>query len=91
MRFSQFLHDLELFSIQFNPNIEFNIVKGLRLEFGGFIEYVGDRINISKSEASVEDILLQIIQLDTNFSIFTYVGFNYRFGTQRNSIVNPRF
>jgi len=90
-RFRQFLHDLNLYSIQFNPNIELNIVKGLRLDFGGYVEYVGDRINIAKSEISVEDILLQIKQLDTNYSIYTYIGFNYRFGTQRNNIVNPRF
>lgn len=90
-RFRQFLHDLDLYSIQFNPNIELNIVKGLKLEFGGYIEYVGDRINIAKSDISVNDILLQIKQLDTNYSIYSYVGFNYRFGTQRNNIVNPRF
>lgn len=90
-RFRQFLHDLDLYSVQFNPNIQLNIVKGLRLDFGGYIEYVGDRINIAKSDISVEDILLQIKQLDTNYSIYSYIGFNYRFGTQRNNIVNPRF
>lgn len=90
-RFRQFLHDLDLYSVQFNPNIELNIIKGLRLDLGGYVEYVGDRINIAKSDVSVEDILLQIKQLDTNYSIYTYIGFNYRFGTQRNNIVNPRF
>lgn len=90
-RFRQFLHDPSLYSIQFNPNIELNIVKGLRLDIGGYIEYVGDRINIAKEDISVSDILLQIKQLDTNYSIYSYIGFNYRFGTQRNNIVNPRF
>ena len=90
-RFRQFLHDLNLFSAQINPNIELNIVKGLRLDFGGYIEYVGDRINIAKSDISDQDILLQIKQLDTSYSFFTYIGFNYRFGSQQNNIVNPRF
>lgn len=91
IEFDQFFHDLGLLSISFNPEIELNIIKGLRLELGGYIEYVGDRINISKSELSDQDIILQNVQLDTNYSYFTYFGFNYRFGSAINNIVNPRF
>jgi len=90
-RIRQYLHDPGLFSIRINPNIELNIVKGLRLDIGGEIEFVGDRINIAKSDITDQDILLQIKQLNTNYSFNSYVGFNYRFGTQRNNIVNPRF
>jgi len=90
-RLRQYLHDLDLFSIRVNPNVELNILKGLRLNFGGQIEYVGDRINIAKSDITDQDILLGIKQLNTNYSFSTYVGFNYRFGSQRNNIVNPRF
>jgi len=91
IEFEQYLHDLSLYSISFNPNVELNIVKGLRLNFGGFIEFVGDRINITQSEVSDEDIILQNRQLDTNYSFWTYFGFNYRFGSANNNIVNPRF
>ena len=90
-RIRQYLHDLDLFSIRINPNIELNIIKGLRLDIGGEIEYVGDRINIAKSAITDQDILLGIKQLNTDYSFNTYIGFNYRFGTQRNNIVNPRF
>ncbi len=90
-RVRQFLHDLSLYSIQFNPNVELNLIKGLRLSFGGYIEYVGDRINVAKSDVTNQDILLQIKQLDTSYSYYSYFGFSYRFGTQRNNIVNPRF
>lgn len=91
VRFDQYLHDLSLYSISFNPNVELNLFKGLRLEFGGFLSYVGDRINISQSEISAQDIILQNKQLDTSYSYFSYFGFNYRFGSQNNNIVNPRF
>ncbi len=91
IEFDQYLHDLSLYSISFNPNVELNLVKGLSLEFGGFISFVGDRINISKGEVSDQDIILQNRQLDTNYSYLTYFGFNYRFGTKNNNIVNPRF
>jgi len=91
IRFDQYLRDLSLYSISFNPNIELNIVKGLRLQFGGFVSFVGDRINITKGEVSDQDIILQNRQLDTNYSYSTYFGFNYRFGSKNNNIVNPRF
>lgn len=91
IEFDQFFHDLSLYSISFNPNIELNLVKGLSLEFGGDISFVGDRINISKASISDEDIILQNRQLDTNYSYFSYFGFNYQFGSKNNNIVNPRF
>jgi len=91
IEFDQYLHDLELYSISFNPNVELNIVKGLRLNFGGFFSFVGDRISITKEEISDQDIILQNRQLNTSYSYFSYFGFNYRFGSANNNIVNPRF
>ncbi len=87
----QYLHDLALYNAYINPNIEWQIFKGLSLDIGGFASFVGDRINIAKSEISDEDILLQIRQLDTDFTYFTYFGLNYRFGSKFNNYVNPRF
>ena len=91
MRFNQYLHDLSLYSLSFNPNIELNLVQGLSLEFGGFVSFVGDRINVAQGEVSTEDIILGNRQLDTDYSYSSYVGFNYRFGTKNNNVVNPRF
>ena len=87
----QFLHDPALYKIQLYPNVELNIVKGLSLDFGGNVGFIKDRINIAQTEFSDEEIILQTIQLDTNFSYWSYIGFSYRFGTQNNSVVNPRF
>lgn len=87
----QFLHDPGLFNIYFNPDIEWQIYKGLSLDAGGFFSYVRDRINISKEEATGEEIILRIRQLDTNFTYFTYFGINFRFGSKFNNFVNPRF
>lgn len=91
IEFDQFFHDLSLYSLSLNPSIELNVVKGLSLEFGGFISFVSDRINIAKGDVSDQDIILQNRQLDTNFTYFSFFGFNYRFGSQNNNIVNPRF
>lgn len=87
----QYFHNLRLFNAYINPNIDWQIFKGLSIEIGGFASFVSDRINIAKSDISDEDILLQIKQLDTSFTYFTYFGLNYRFGSKYNNIVNPRF
>lgn len=87
----QFLHDPSLFNVYFNPDIEWQIYKGLSLDAGGFFSFVRDRINISKEEATGEEIILRIRQLDTNFTYFTYFGINFRFGSKFNNFVNPRF
>ena len=64
---------------------------GKEVVLSGWVQKVRDKVNIAKSEISDEDILLQIKQLDTNFTYFTYFGLNYRFGSKYNNIVNPRF
>ena len=87
----QYFHDLKLFNAYINPNIEWQIFKGLSIELGGFASFVSDRINIAKADISDEEILLRIRQLDTSFTYFTYVGLNYRFGSKYNNFVNPRF
>ncbi len=87
----QYLHNFQLFNAYLNPNIEWQIFKGLSINIGGYASFVSDRINIAKSDISDEDILLQIKQLDTDFTYFTYFGLNYRFGSKYNNYVNPRF
>ncbi|MEZ5044038.1 MAG: hypothetical protein R2828_29350 [Saprospiraceae bacterium] len=91
MGVQQYLHQLKLFNAYINPNIEWQIFKGLSVDLGGYASFVSDRINIAKSDISDEDILLQIKQLDTDFTYFTYFGLNYRFGSKYNNFVNPRF
>ena len=87
----QYFHNLDLYNAYFNPYIELQIFKGLSLNIGGYLSFVNDRINIAKSDISDEDILLQIKQLDTDFTYFTHFGLNYRFGSSYNNFVNPRF
>ena len=91
MGIQQYFHDLDLYNAYLNPHVEWQIYKGLSLNFGGYASFVNDRINISKTDISDEDILLKIKQLDTDFTYFTYFGMNYRFGSDFNNIVNPRF
>ena len=88
---NQYLHSPDLFSVFINPELDWSITTGLQISVGGFLEWVGDRINIAKSDLSDEEILLQIKQLDTDYSFFSYVSINFRFGSKYNNFVNPRF
>lgn len=87
----QFLHNPRLYNAYLNPNIDWQIYKGLSLDAGGYFSFVRDRINIAKADITDEDILLQIKQLDTNFTYFSYFGVNFRIGSKFNNFVNPRF
>ena len=91
MGVQQYLHDLSLYNAYFNPNIEWQVFKGFSFNLGGYLSFVNDRINIAKADISDNDILLQIQQLDTDFTYYTYFGLNYRFGSSYNNFVNPRF
>ncbi len=91
VEFDQYFKDPSLYSLSLNPEVELNLFKGLRLQFGGDISYIGDRINITKGDVSAQDIILQNRQLDTSYSYYTYFGFNFRFGSKNNNVVNSRF
>jgi len=61
------------------------------MRFYGRLSIINDQLSLEKGDASSEDILLQQKQLATAFTYWTSIGFNYRFGSNRNNVVNPRF
>lgn len=86
-----YLHDWSLLFVAIEPYIELNIIKGLSLNFGGTISMNRNQVNIPKGDASRDDVLLQQIQLLSNYSYYGWMGIGYRFGSQYNNIVNARF
>ncbi len=87
----QYLHDPRLYNVYISPGVSWQLFKGFRVNLFGFASLVNDRINIPKDVISDEDILLQQRQLDTQFSYYTSLGVNYRFGSDKNNFVNARF
>ena len=87
----QYFHNLNLYNAYLYPSLNWQIFKGLSISLGGYFSFVNDRINIAQSAISDEDILLQLKQLDTDFTYFSRIGINYRFGSKYNNFVNPRF
>jgi hypothetical protein len=88
---SQFLTLPDRYNVNINPRVDVNIFKGLNVFAGVFYSITKDRINIPKGDLSVEEILLQNKLRDSNFSLYMFFGFNYRFGSASNNVVNTRF
>ncbi len=86
-----YLHDWSLLFASINPWIELNVVKGLRLNVGGNFRWIRNQINIPKDDVSREELLLQLQQLQSNYSYYGWAGINYRFGSTYNNVVNVRF
>lgn len=89
--YGNYLHDFELLFAFLNPEIELNIWKGLSLDIGGGFELIRNQLNLRKSDASRDDILLQIQELKSNYNYFFNLGINYRFGSKYANVVNVRF
>ena len=87
---SQYLHDLERYSLEFNGMIAFRVTQGLSIEIGGGVEFIHNQLNLPKGGADLEEILLRRRQLETNYEAGLSFGFRYRLGSIFNNVVNPR-
>lgn len=87
---SQYLHDLERYSVEFQGGIEVRITQGLSIELGGNMAFIYDQLNLPKGDADLEEVLLRRRLLETNYEAGVSFGFRYRFGSIFNNVVNPR-
>lgn len=58
------------------------------LAFGGLTR---DQVSLLKGNATPEEVLARRRQLASGYTYYTSFGFNYRFGSKLNNVVNPRF
>lgn len=91
VRGSHFLHDFEQRLVSLGGNLSFRVFRGLELEFSGNVSQVNDQIYLAAEEATDEEALLQLQQRATDFDYRMEVGFQFRFGSIFNNVVNNRF
>ena len=89
--YQNYLHDFNLNSFSFWLNFNVRLFKGFSWRINGRFNILHNQINLAKSGASLEDVLLQQQQLGTGYSYWMNTGINYSFGSIYNSVVNPRF
>lgn len=90
LRFTQFLHDDDVFNLSFNGRAQIRLSRGLALELRGDAAKVNDQLYLPRGGASDDEILTRQRALATAFRIGGSVGLSFTFGSIYNTIVNPR-
>jgi len=89
--YSQYLHDLELNSLNLYGSVNVRIIKGLSFYAYFSVSLIHNQLSLPKQDATTEEILLQKRQLSTQYSYYGNIGLTYTFGSIYNNVVNPRF
>ncbi|MBN1986774.1 MAG: hypothetical protein JW761_10750, partial [Prolixibacteraceae bacterium] len=87
---SNFLHDFSKNRITFDSDLSVRIVRGFSVNFDFRVENIHDQIYLAKGDVSLEDILLNKVQLPSTFEVRAGVGVRIQFGSMYNNIVNNR-
>jgi hypothetical protein len=71
----------------------FSVQLSESLSLNGNVSYsrIRDLFTLPRGDATDEEVLLRLRQLDTDFRYSYNVGFSYAFGALSNTTVNPRF
>lgn len=88
---SDYLHDLSLYEMDLNGSVTLNLFKGFSCSLYGGYSKLEDQITLRRAGPSLEDVLTQRRQLETNYSFWGGFGISFSFGSIYNNIVNPRF
>ena len=91
LEFSQYLHDLSKYRLEVSGELSWRITRGLSVNLDGGISRVRDQLALPRRDATQEEVLLRLRQLQSGFQINFDVGVTYSFGALYNNIVNPRF
>ena len=89
--YHSYLSNLKLYNLNLGGGVNVRISGGLSFNVFLFGSILRDQIYLPNEHASFQDILLRLKQLKTNFTIFSFFGISYRFGSKLNNFINPRF
>ncbi len=88
---SNYLHDFSKNRIELDASVRIRLLKGLSLQIRGSAAAIHNQIYLAKGDLSDADVLLELQEMQTEYSFDGGVGFVYTFGSIYNNIVNPRF
>ena len=89
--FDSYLQDINLNQLEFYLNLNIRLFKGLSWRINGNYTVQHNQINLKKTGASLEEVLLQQQQLKSGYNYWFNTGLSYSFGSIYNTVVNPRF
>ena len=83
--------DLKKYNVGIFSNFDWNIAKGLSLNYFAYINFDRAQIHLPLNGATYEEIILRQKELESNYFYYMNIGLSYTFGSMKNNIVNPRF
>lgn len=89
--YRNFFRDWSLKSMGVNINVNVRVTGGLSFNINTSGNIVHDQVYLLKGKASEQEILTRRRQLASSFNYRTSFGVTYRFGSNLNNFVNPRF
>lgn len=91
VRGSHYFHDLEKNNINIRSDISLRLIRGFSFSLHGGFSMIHDQLSLPKREETTEEVLLRRRELETQYSYWGGIGFEYAFGSIYNNVVNPRF
>jgi hypothetical protein len=88
---SNFFPGLSTHRIEVDTEISIRIARGLSFNLEGSASRIRDQLSLPRRDASSEEVLLRLRQLQSGFEARFEFGLEYRFGSRFAAIVNPRF
>jgi hypothetical protein len=77
--------------LEVDGEVDLRIARGLSLNVEASISRIRDQLSLPRRDASPEEVLLRLRQLQSDFETRLEIGLEYRFVSPFAAIVNPRF
>lgn len=88
---SHYFHNLKMNRLELFGEISLRLFKGLSLNVDARYERVRDQLSLPKEELLLEELLLRLRELATDYNYSISVGLSFTFGSIYSNVVNPRF
>jgi hypothetical protein len=88
---SSFLPGLDRHRLELESDVSIRLARGLSFTVEGVATRLRDQLSLPKRNATDEEVLLRLRQLQSGYEYELQVGLTYTFGSIFNTIVNPRF
>lgn len=88
---SNYFPGFELHRFEVDGEVALRITRGLSVNVEASASRIRDQLSLPRRDASPEEVLLRLRQLQSGFETQLEIGLEYRFGSPFAAIVNPRF
>ena len=89
--YHNYFHDWKLFNLGVDMYTSVRVAGGLSFYIQAFGGLTRDQLFLVKGNATPEEVLARRRQLASGYNYYTSFGLHYRFGSNINNVVNPRF